>query len=91
MDGYSLGLGLVVEDKPTEFSCTLSLLPLFAYFFVLPSLLHPSIFILVHTYMHSNSHNVVPFMWGSLRLTPTSDMQDMMWGKPELECSVPSA
>ena len=22
MDGYPLGLGLVVEDKPTEFSCT---------------------------------------------------------------------
>ena len=21
MDGYPLGLGLVVEDKPTEFSC----------------------------------------------------------------------
>ena len=24
MDGCPLGLGLVVEDKPTEFSCTLS-------------------------------------------------------------------
>ena len=23
MDGCPLGLGLVVEDKPTEFSCTL--------------------------------------------------------------------
>ncbi len=23
MDGYPLGLGLVVEDKPTEFSCKL--------------------------------------------------------------------
>ena len=25
MDGCPLGLGLVVEDKPTEFSCTLLL------------------------------------------------------------------
>ena len=24
MDGWPLGLGLVVEDKPTEFSCTLN-------------------------------------------------------------------
>ena len=24
MDGCPLGLGLVVEDKPTEFSCTCS-------------------------------------------------------------------
>ena len=25
MDGCPLGLGLVVEDKPTEFSCTVNL------------------------------------------------------------------
>ena len=23
-------------------------------------------------------------MWGSLRLAPTSDMQGMMWGEPNL-------
>ena len=28
MDGCSLGLGLVVEDKPTEFSCTCPLIML---------------------------------------------------------------
>ena len=27
MDGCPLGLGLVVEDKPTEFSCTLCAAP----------------------------------------------------------------
>ena len=26
MDGCPLGLGLVVEDKPTEFSCTMYML-----------------------------------------------------------------
>ena len=31
MDGCPLGLGLVVEDKPTEFSCTLPVIHVHVY------------------------------------------------------------
>ena len=50
MDGCPLGLGLVVEDKPTEFSY---------------------IHIYIYTYIYI-ARIAVPFMWGLLRLAPTS-------------------